>query len=329
MDNNTLLSKVLNLDSWQEVQNAISARTKLAIVTVDYRGAPITKHSNCSQFCAAIRGDKKLSQYCEKCDSRGGLEAVRQNKPYTYLCHFDIVDIAIPIIVNNNYVGAVLAGQVRLKDEYSLERILTAPQDVTEKLQGELQKAYSKLPKLSADDIAVSADMLDKICKYAVQEALSKNLIIDMYERLYKVDGMKTGGDTLQAIEQMKAELNNALTKTHINRPQGGQIKHAVLKPAVEYLRAHPADNIKIAEMANLCNLSQGYFSRTFTQETGMSFTVYLTMMKVNSAQAMLSGTDMTVAEISDSLGFSDPSYFNRVFKKVKGITPAAYRNSN
>lgn len=170
--------------------------------------------------------------------------------------------------------------------------------------------------------------MLDKICKYAIEESMNKNLIIDMYERLYEVEGIKTASDSLQAISQMKDELNNTITKLHVDRPADLTIKHGILKPAIEYLRAHPSENIKLFEMAKLCSLSQGYFSRTFVKETGMSFTVYLNMIKSNSAQSMLTSTDMTVTEISDCLGFSDPSYFNRVFKKINGVTPAAFRNT-
>jgi len=69
------LEKILNLENWQQIQDSLSKATKLAIITVDYKGIPITTHSCCNSFCTKVRSDPDLRALCQKCDSRAGLEA--------------------------------------------------------------------------------------------------------------------------------------------------------------------------------------------------------------------------------------------------------------
>ena len=127
------LDQLFDLPRWQLLQDRMAELTNMAIITVDYKGQPITKHSMCCPFCQSVRANPQLEKYCEVCDSRGGLEAVRSQKPYIYLCHFNIIDIAIPITVDDKYLGAIMAGQIRLKDSAdigSFENLLSTQKSV-------------------------------------------------------------------------------------------------------------------------------------------------------------------------------------------------------
>jgi ligand-binding sensor protein len=98
------LINILNLKKWKVLQDNLANITGMAITTVDYKGIPVIEKSNYTNFCTFIRSDFEREKHCQKCDSIGGLEGVRRNQAYKYLCHFNIVDIAIPIVVyeNNN-----------------------------------------------------------------------------------------------------------------------------------------------------------------------------------------------------------------------------------
>ncbi|RDC48309.1 transcriptional regulator, partial [Acinetobacter sp. RIT592] len=162
---NLSLNKIIDFKKWDNLQDYLSLVTKMAIVIVDYKGNPITKHSRCHKFCELVRGNSKLSKYCEKCDSRGGLEAVRMNKPYIYLCHYNIVDVAIPIIIDEKYIGAIMAGQVRIDDYEStdmLEQILKVPDKVLEQndISNQLNQYYNELPVLSYKEVEDTSNML-------------------------------------------------------------------------------------------------------------------------------------------------------------------------
>ena len=76
------MESVFAIKQWEAVQKSLAKTTGMAIIMVDYKGKPLSQHSCCCDFCQKIRQDDILGQYCEKCDSRGGAEAVRQNRPY-------------------------------------------------------------------------------------------------------------------------------------------------------------------------------------------------------------------------------------------------------
>jgi len=104
--------------------------------------------------------------------------------------------------------------------------------------------------------------------------------------------------------------------------------KHSLrLKPALDYIRDNPDRMPMLGEMANLCGLSVSYFSRLFHREIGISFINYVNKFKVDTAcERLRSAEKIRIAQLSGELGFSDVSYFIRVFKKVTGTTPNGYR---
>lgn len=331
------LKKIIDLDKWQKLQDSLSIVTKMAIITVDYKGIPVSKHSFCNPFCEAVRKDPELSTYCQKCDSRGGLEAVRLNKPYIYLCHYNIVDIAIPIIIDDKYIGAIMAGQVKLnkkEDEDSLEHMLTLPSKyVNSSNSDNLDKLYSKIPSLSYEEVTNISEMLFQLCNYIVEEALDKALLLEMYEKELinknNVDNtLNLSSYKVRNIKTIKDELSNAITNTHIKDLSDNQKlkSNTVLQPAFDYIHSHKNENVSLKKAADLCHISPSYFSRVFTKETGQNYSTYLSLLKIEWSKQLLSTTEMTISEISNNLGFNESGYFIKIFKKYEGVTPSLYR---
>ena len=63
-----------------------------------------------------------------------------------------------------------------------------------------------------------------------------------------------------------------------------------------------------------------------FAQETGYTFTEYLTMLRISKAQELLKATDLRSSKIAQAVGYTDPHYFSYLFKKRTGLTPSEYR---
>ncbi|MCM3175010.1 MULTISPECIES: PocR ligand-binding domain-containing protein [Paenibacillus] len=330
------INKILDLTKWKRLQDSLATVTKLAILTVDYKGIPVTSHSSCQAFCQSVRKDPELLPYCQKCDSRGGLEAVRLNEPYVYLCHFNIVDIAIPITIDGKYIGAVMAGQVKLADPEKgtdLEQIVTSKNVPlhAEKLN-ELQEEYDQLPVMTYEEVVKISNMLSLLCNYIVEEALNKNLLVEMFE---KASGNQQSlnlatilpGYSIRNIESIKKEMTNAIADAYLKTsPNEAESANPVLQPAFEYIHSHKSEQVSLKHMAELCHLSPSYFSRLFAKETGENFTTYLAKLKIKWAKQLLEVTDMPVSQISDELGFNESGYFIKIFKKFEEITPALYR---
>ena len=85
-------------------------------------------------------------------------------------------------------------------------------------------------------------------------------------------------------------------------------------------------DKATVAELAEMYNMSEGHFIRQFKSFTGYTPLEYRSRKVVENAKSLLSGTDMPITDISESLGFEDPLYFSRVFKKNAGMSPREYR---
>lgn len=185
------LKDVIDINAFQKIQDDIANATEMSIITVDYKGKPETRHSNCSEFCKIMRESDLYSKLCERCDSRGGLEADRLKKPYIYKCHKGLIDFATPIIVDGQYLGSVMAGQVLMSnDTIDLENIVHIKNDFDDLEKSEKEKlsnAYSKLPVVSFEKIQSVAQMMFHISNYIVEEAVAKMVQMELDEKKVKI----------------------------------------------------------------------------------------------------------------------------------------------
>lgn len=83
---------------------------------------------------------------------------------------------------------------------------------------------------------------------------------------------------------------------------------------------------VSVVELAALYRMSEGHFIRQFKTYIGYSPLEYRAKRRMETARSLLLGTDMSVSDISLALGYEDPLYFSRVFKKSTGHSPRAYR---
>lgn len=98
------------------------------------------------------------------------------------------------------------------------------------------------------------------------------------------------------------------------------------LKTVLQWLSAHYAEPLRVADAAGVCSCSASHFMRWFRQMTGQSFVAFLNEYRLNAAAEALQTTDETVLTIASRCGFENLSYFNRAFKAHFGMTPREYR---
>lgn len=84
--------------------------------------------------------------------------------------------------------------------------------------------------------------------------------------------------------------------------------------------------DISLELLSREADVSSYYLSRLFREETGETFMEYLTNLRINKAKELINSTDRTMKDICQSVGYSDPNYFSRMFKKNVGVTPTEYR---
>jgi AraC-like DNA-binding protein len=100
--------------------------------------------------------------------------------------------------------------------------------------------------------------------------------------------------------------------------------------PRLQAALAHVAKNfprpIPESEVALLCNMSPSRFCREFKAAFAVTFVEYLATYRVAQAKRLLANPNMAVADVAVAVGFNDPSYFTRVFRKQESVSPSAYR---
>ncbi|MBD1382890.1 response regulator [Metabacillus arenae] len=94
---------------------------------------------------------------------------------------------------------------------------------------------------------------------------------------------------------------------------------------AKEYINQHYQGSISLEEVAALVELSPTYFTKLFKEETGQTFIDYLTEIRMNKAKELLQTREYSLKEITYLVGYKDPNYFSRVFKKVVGCAPKRF----
>jgi AraC-like DNA-binding protein/mannose-6-phosphate isomerase-like protein (cupin superfamily) len=98
------------------------------------------------------------------------------------------------------------------------------------------------------------------------------------------------------------------------------------LRPLFKYIGDNLGSPVQVRQAARMCGMSESYFMNFFKQVTGLSFVAYLNHFRVEQAQLLLAQTEESMVSISHQVGFCDQSYFGTVFRKIAGMTPAAYR---
>lgn len=83
---------------------------------------------------------------------------------------------------------------------------------------------------------------------------------------------------------------------------------------------------MKINKLASIAHISPDHFSRLFVREFGTTPLQFIIAARMTRAKMLLATEDMSIAEVSDSVGVDDPAYFCRLFKKNTGMSPMAYR---
>lgn len=149
------------------------------------------------------------------------------------------------------------------------------------------------------------------------QEESCRKLCAVTYEDL-------AGIPSLRALKEKMLEM---LEQAFEALEKSGEKEYSkAVRDSITYMEEHYDQNISLEEICLQIAVSKNYFCYLFKRETGMNLWNYLTLIRLNKARELLEKTDLRSYEIAMQVGYDNPSYFSKLFKKQERMTPNEYR---
>ena len=227
------------------------------------------------------------------------LDRLDKSDSFVYKClYFDPNLILEHSGAGRYFVEAIQNGQIKLQSVFYRTNpddraVITAFDDLCHTVQ-----SVFSLEDNSAQD--------DKFSKRAALELKAQGQFLTLmgilqYEQHYKKQEEQT------ASERRQVKLVN---------------------DAIKFIAAHYKENISLNHIAEAIKVQPTYLCRSFKECTDKTPVEYINAMRIEEACKLLSQTDKRISSIVDELGFKEPGYFARVFKKYTGSKPSEYRSA-
>ncbi|MBC7979857.1 MAG: PocR ligand-binding domain-containing protein [Armatimonadetes bacterium] len=215
------------------------------------------------------------------------VESAAQHAPKTLKCFAGLCETTVPVRVGGNVIAFLQTGQI----------LLHQPD------RAHFDKILRKL-KLWNSEVDLKK----------VEEAWfnSRVLTSKQYEALVSL---------LDIFAHQLATCSNALILD--SAPQ----QRPDITKARTFITDHCGDDMSLAAVSRIANMSANYFSGKFVEATGMNFVEYVTRTRVEKACTLLQNPNLRISEIAFDVGFQSLSQFNRGFKQVSGQCPREYRD--
>jgi ligand-binding sensor protein len=186
------IEDVVDISFLQRIQDKFATAMGVAAVTVDRNGKPITQASNFQPICLAIRSTEPGLARCMKCDADGSLKAYTEGEPQTYLCYGGMMDVAAPIIIDGEYLGGILCGQVVLAEEQELFIEGIIERNVSLGFSEEyLRQLAAEIPAITRERLDAAVEMMFVMANHITEMGianLSKSRLLKEAEEKAKLE---------------------------------------------------------------------------------------------------------------------------------------------
>lgn len=157
------------------------------------------------------------------------------------------------------------------------------------------------------------------------------------FEYAQKAIGYGVKGYLLKPLDEEKLEkmIKESITEITLHTsmiPIDDNIstidKSRYIRKAKEYIYSNYNENINLDAICSFSGISKNYFCNLFKVETGLSIWDYLTKYRMEKAKEFIANSDMKNYEIAYKVGYENPSYFSKIFRKYTGISPSDFRSA-
>ncbi|MFC5652839.1 AraC family transcriptional regulator [Paenibacillus solisilvae] len=125
------------------------------------------------------------------------------------------------------------------------------------------------------------------------------------------------------------AEFGSPINSDPSGAQQRGGDGEVLVQQVIRYLSTQYAEPVSIEDMADMLGYNRAYLSRLFKQQTGITPVTFLLKLRIDKAHLLLrERLELTIEQIAASVGFQDPLYFSKQFRRFYGQSPSAYREA-
>lgn len=239
-------------------------------------------------YCRIVQESLGQKWKCKENDRDHCSLARESGQTLYYTCHAGLAEAVYPLFVDKHCIGYIFLGQFRL--ETSL------PDGVLKLL-------------IPDSEISEGTGLSQKKLKKALRNAYTELPYYDE-EKLSSV------------LELLKIHMRYILEYQIVSVR-----KHILVDKVIECLKEWYTTGLTLEKVALRIGVSKSTISHTLKRLTGRSFTQHLHDIQLEQAAILLrTHHHLSIAEIAETVGFSDPFYFSRIFKKVYSLSPRAYR---
>lgn len=112
------------------------------------------------------------------------------------------------------------------------------------------------------------------------------------------------------------------MTQTGSSEKRGQE----ALNQVIEFIHAHLYEEVSVEDLARSCRMSTSHFIHQFKDYTGFSPHTYQIRLRLERAKELMNSTTMNISEIAFAVGYNNPLYFSRLFRRHMGLSPSEYR---
>ncbi len=205
-----------------------------------------------------------------------------------------------------------LLGKVRLGDR-------TGAKEILNELLGSILFKSAGNPDVIKSRIL---ELLIVLSRAAVEGGASLNKLLGLnYDYIQKFSVIEPIEELCSLIVKVLDKFIDTVYETRDDK------NFKVVEQAMNYIRENYHKEITLEDVAGAIFISPYYLSHLFRDELGMTFIEFVTGIRVEEAARLLRTTNLSIIEIAEKVGYSDSSYFSKVFKKSQGVTPSQYRH--
>ena len=285
--NKNLIEALANSKLYQEYERAFAETTGMPVCLRPVDSWQLPLHGHKNESPFCVLMTKK-SRSCGVClQIQQKLADSATHEPQTVVCFAGMSDTAVPVRLGDQVIGFLQTGQVFRKQP-------TAAQ-------------FERIAQL-AEEWGIPAEKAELKHAFFGTKVLSSK----QYEstvRLLRIFA-----------EHLSMVSNQVVVQQQNSEPP-------TITRAKEYITEHQSEDLSLGQVAKAVNTSTFYFCKLFRKCAGINYTDYVARVRIEKAKNLLLNPNLRISEIAFEVGFQSLTHFNRVFKRIVGLAPTAYRN--